>query len=219
MNANSIIEKTIDFYRGLAGYQDCGYSSVIVYDAQERELSHSATFQTNHSIQKGLSLSWYAGQETTLSRVADTIEIGVDGASQIKVNQKVRKKCTALQAMRIAGGGGNLGFVVLPVLMIEAVKHFKSFGLNSVSLSKLDGEAIVDDVECSIVKVVLSEMPWFGTYYIGKSDFIIRKFERERTIDIPKDMRSKFADDFFSEYPELRTEKLWFKDIKFARAS
>lgn len=216
MDVSSIIKASIDVYRNLAFYEDHGYVSSESIEADSSEISNSITFETRYSKTTGLTLSWFGKPDSLFSRIADSIEICTNKKAFIKVKQKVRKTCSPEQALTIAGagGGGDVGLIIPPLLLLDTTPLPKPFSLHSVTMAKLDGIAIVDDLECYRVKVLLSNQPWVGTYFISQSDFLIRKFESQRKLDIPKEKQQGLPDDLVGSFPKTTCSKMWFKDLK-----
>ncbi|MBN8662017.1 MAG: hypothetical protein K2Y32_11475 [Candidatus Obscuribacterales bacterium] len=217
MDGDSIIKNTIAAYGRLQAYEDHGYANLISFGADASEVSNSITFKTYYSKKDGLSLDWMGSSDKVLlSKIADAIEICSSNKALIKVDKKVRKKCSAEQALMIAGTASvDIGLIIPPLLLVDLKPALKPLSLFSATMSKLSGIAIVDDVECYKVFVLLKSPPWVGTFFIGQSDFLIRKFENERNLDVPKDKQSEIPDELVGSLPIHREQRAWFKGLKF----
>jgi len=50
-------------------------------------------------------------------------------------------------------------------------------------------------------------------YFISQSDFLIRKFESQRKLDIPKEKQQGLPDELVGSFPKTTCSKIWFKDL------
>lgn len=214
-DASAILIKTIKAYSDLAHYEDDGLCTSLTKYADGSTQQSCKSFITQFTAPFHLEFSWCDYNSTLAPHLPDAVEIKNSKQAVIKCHEKTYKKCLPEEAVRFAVGlSGCAGAVVLP-LLLNSLSGFNNTSLAAIVSSRLIADEVVDGHLCYRVLVELSTFPWIGLYFISKSDYLIRKFENERSINPAEMATDTGALTPDALQPRTSTQEIWFKNVRF----
>jgi len=214
-DASAILIKTVKTYSDLAQYEDDGLCTSLTKYADGSTQDSCKSFITQFTAPFHLEFSWCDYNSTLAPHLPDAVEIKNIKQAVIKCHEKTYKKCLPEEAVRFAVGlSGGAGAIVLP-LLVTSLSGLKTTSLSSVVSARLTADEVVDGFLCYRILVELSTSPWIGLYFISKADYLIRKFENDRSIN-PSEVVSDTGS-LTHEELESRTasQQIWFKNVRF----
>jgi len=213
--ASAILNKTVETYSDFAHYEDDGLCTTITKYADGSTQESCKSFVTQFTAPLKLQFAWCDYSSTLAPHLPDAIEIKNSKQSIVKKHEKTFKKCQPEEAMKFAVGLSNgAGAIVLP-LLVTSLSGLKTTSLASVVSARLTADEVVDGFLCYRILVELSTFPWIGVYFISKADYLIRKFENERSINLSEMVSDTGSLTQEELQPRASSQQIWFKNVRF----